>query len=454
MSIIASDQQKVVIGLGKTGYSVLAFFAERDIDVIVMDTREEPPFVQQVRDNFPHVKMVLGGLNQDVLCVASQIILSPGLALSTPEIKAAVDQGVSVVGDVQVFADHAKAPVIAITGSNAKSTVTTLVGEMAKKAGLNTAVGGNLGTPALELINDDVQLYVMELSSFQLETTPALKANVATVLNVSPDHLDRYDNNYLAYHQTKHKIFLGCESVVVNKDDALSAPMIKSGVPTTSFTLSKPSLNEFGIIEKNGESYLAKFDQPLLACRELKIKGSHNHSNALAALALGEAVNIPMESMLATLKEFPGLEHRCMWIDQHQGVDYFNDSKGTNVGAAEAAILGLGPDLSGDIVLMAGGDGKGAEFEFLQKSVNKFVKTLVLYGRDKLKLADALSGCAEIVLADDFEQAFSLAKKHATQGDAILLSPACASFDMFNSFEHRGDTFVELVKNLNAGSSL
>lgn len=454
MSIIASDQQKVVIGLGKTGYSVLAFFAERDIDVIVMDTREEPPFAQQVRDNFPNVKMVLGGLNQDVLCAASQIILSPGLALSTPEIKAAVDQGVPVVGDVQVFADHAKAPVIAITGSNAKSTVTTLVGEMAKQAGLNTAVGGNLGTPALELINDDVQLYVMELSSFQLETTLALKANVATVLNVSPDHLDRYDNNYLAYHQAKHKIFLGCESVVVNKDDALSAPMIKSGVPTTSFTLSKPSLNEFGIIEKDGESYLAKFDQPLLACRELKIKGSHNHSNALAALALGEAVNIPMESMLATLKEFPGLEHRCMWIDQHQGVDYFNDSKGTNVGAAEAAILGLGPDLNGDIVLMAGGDGKGAEFEFLQKSVNKFVKTIVLYGRDKLKMADALSGCAEIVLADDFEQAFSLAKKNATQGDAILLSPACASFDMFNSFEHRGDTFVELVKNLNTGSSL
>lgn len=453
LSIIASDQQKVVIGLGKTGYSVLAFFAERDIDVLVMDTREEPPFAQQVRENFPNVKMVLGGLNEEILCAASQIILSPGLALSTPEIKAAVDLGVSVVGDVQVFADHAKAPVIAITGSNAKSTVTTLVGEMAKQAGLKTAVGGNLGTPALDLINDEVQLYVMELSSFQLETTPVLKASVATVLNVSPDHLDRYDNNYLAYHQAKHKIFLGCESVVVNKDDALSAPMIKSGVPTTSFTLSKPDLNEFGIVEKDGENYLAKFNQPLLACRELKIKGSHNHSNALAALALGEAVNLPMQFMLEALKKFPGLEHRCMWVGQDQGVDYFNDSKGTNVGAAEAAILGLGPDLNGEIVLMAGGDGKGAEFEFLQKSVKQYVKTLVLYGRDKLKLADALTNCADIVLADDFEQAFNLARENSTQGDAILLSPACASFDMFNSFEHRGDTFVELVDALKLGSN-
>lgn len=454
MDIISSDQQKVVIGLGKTGYSVLAFFAERNIDVVVMDTREEPPFAQQVRDNYPNVKMILGGLNQGVLCGASQIILSPGLALSTPEIKAAVDQGVPVVGDVQVFADHVKAPVIAITGSNAKSTVTTLVGEMAKQAGLNTAIGGNLGTPALDLINDDVQLYVMELSSFQLETTPALKANVATVLNVSPDHLDRYDNNYLAYHQAKHKIFLGCERVVVNKDDALSAPMIKDKTPSTSFTLSKPSLNEFGIVEKEGGRYLAKFDQPLLACRELKIKGSHNQSNALAALALGEAVNLPMASMLETLKTFPGLEHRCMWVGENDGVDFFNDSKGTNVGAAEAAILGLGPDLSGQIILMAGGDGKGADFEFLQSSVKQFVKTLVLYGRDKLKLADALSGCAEVILADDFTQAFNLAKQNACRGDAVLLSPACASFDMFNSFEHRGETFVELVNAEKSGSHL
>lgn len=451
MEIIKNDQQKVIIGLGKTGYSVLAFFAERSFDAVVMDTRKEPPFAQMVRDNYPDVKMILGGLNQQILCAASQIILSPGLALSTPEIKAAVEQGVPVVGDVQVFADYAKAPVVAITGSNAKSTVTTLVGEMAKKAGLHTAVGGNLGTPALDLISDDVQLYVMELSSFQLETAPALKAKVATVLNVSPDHLDRYDNNYLAYHQAKHKIFLGCESVVVNKDDPLSAPMIK-GVPTTSFTLSKPSLNEFGIVEKYGENYLAKFDQALLACRELKIKGSHNHSNALAALALGEAVDLPIESMLDSLKEFPGLEHRCMWIGQHQGVEYFNDSKGTNVGASEAAILGLGSDLSGEIVLMAGGDGKGAEFEFLQKSVSKYVKTLVLYGRDKTKLADALKGCADIVFADDFTQAFELAGLHATGGDAVLLSPACASFDMFNSFEHRGEVFVGLVDALKAGS--
>lgn len=447
MDIIGSDQLKVVIGLGKSGYSVLAFFAERGINVLAMDTREEPPYAQKVREQYPNVKLVLGGLDESILCNASQIILSPGLALATPEIQTAVKAGVPVVGDIQVFADYATAPIVAITGSNAKSTVTTLVGEMAKDAGLNTAIGGNLGTPALDLISDDVELYVMELSSFQLETTPALKAKVATVLNISPDHLDRYDS-YLAYQQAKHKIFLGCENVVINKDDPLSAPMIKDSVKSISFTLGKPDLKDYGILEKDGEAYLAKFNEPLLPCSSLKIKGSHNRANALSALALGELAGLPLESMLKTLQTFPGLEHRCMWIKQIEGVDFFNDSKGTNVGATEAAVLGLGPDLKGHIVLMAGGEGKGAEFEFLQDSVKQYVKTLVLYGTDKDKLADALQDCADIKVADSFEDAFNLASESANQGDAVLLSPACASFDMFNSFEHRGDTFVSLVNKL------
>ncbi len=447
MSIITTDQQIVVVGLGKTGYSVIAFFVARDINVVAMDTREQTPFSDLVKKEFPQVKVYLGGLVQQVLNSASKIVVSPGLPLSTQEIQVAIQQGVPVVGDIQVFADYARAPVIAITGSNAKSTVTSLVGLMAQDAGVNVAVGGNLGTPALDLIDDAIELYVMELSSFQLETTPALKANVATVLNVSPDHLDRYDS-YLHYHQAKHKIFNGCESVVINRDDALSAPMLKPGVKVTSFGLSKPDLKQFGIVQQDSKEYLAKFNESLLDVSALKIKGSHNRSNALAALALGEAVGLDTESMLGTLQKFTGLEHRCQWLKNSNGVDYFNDSKGTNVGATVAALEGLGPETQGDIILMAGGVAKDADFSLMKAAVKRYVKTLVLYGQDKLSLAQALEGTAEIKLANSFDEAFKLSNSIALSGDAVVLSPACASFDMFKNFEHRGDYFTDLVEAL------
>jgi len=447
LSIITTDRQIVVVGLGKTGYSVIAFFVARGINVVAMDTREQTPFSDLVKKEFPQVKVYLGGLVQQVLNSASKIVVSPGLPLSTQEIQVAIQQGVPVVGDIQVFADYARAPVIAITGSNAKSTVTSLVGLMAQDAGVNVAVGGNLGTPALDLIDDAIELYVMELSSFQLETTPALKAKVATVLNVSPDHLDRYDS-YLHYHQAKHKIFNGCENVVVNRDDALSAPMLKPGVKVTSFGLSKPDLKQFGIVEQDSKEYLAKFNESLLEVSALKIKGSHNRSNALAALALGEAVGLDTESMLGTLQEFSGLEHRCQWLKNSNGVDYFNDSKGTNVGATVAALEGLGPDTRGDIILMAGGVAKDADFSLMKAAVKQYVKTLVLYGQDKLSLAQALEGVAEIKLANSFDEAFKLSNSFAQSGDAVVLSPACASFDMFKSFEHRGDYFTDLVEAL------
>ncbi len=447
MSIITTDQQIVVVGLGKTGYSVIAFFVARDINVVAMDTREQTPFSGLVQKEFPQVKVYLGGLVQGVLNSASKIVVSPGLPLSTPEIQVAIQQGVAVVGDIQVFADYARAPVIAITGSNAKSTVTSLVGLMAQDAGVNVAIGGNLGTPALDLIDDNIELYVMELSSFQLETTPALKATVATVLNVSPDHLDRYDS-YLHYHQAKHKIFNGCKNVVVNRDDALSAPMLKPSVKVTSFGLSEPDLKQFGIIQQDSKEYLAKFNKTLLNVSTLKIKGSHNRSNALAALALGEAVGLDTASMLGTLQKFSGLEHRCQWLKNSNGVDYFNDSKGTNVGATVAALEGLGPDTQGGIILMAGGVAKDADFSLMKRAVKQHVKTLVLYGQDKHSLAQALEGTAEIKLATSFDEAFKLSNSIAQSGDAVVLSPACASFDMFKSFEHRGDYFTNLVEAL------
>jgi UDP-N-acetylmuramoylalanine--D-glutamate ligase len=447
LSIITTDQKTVVVGLGKTGYSAIAFFVARGINVVAMDTREQTPFSELIKKEFPQVTLYLGGLVQHVLTSASKIVVSPGLPLSTPEIQMAIQNGVPVVGDIQVFADYARAPVIAITGSNAKSTVTTLVGLMAQDAGVNVAIGGNLGTPALDLIADGIELYVMELSSFQLETTPALKAKVATVLNVSPDHLDRYDS-YLHYHQAKHKIFNGCEKVVVNRDDALSAPMLKPGVKVSSFGLSKPDLKQFGIVKQDSKEYLAKFNDVLLDTSSLKIKGSHNRSNALAALALGEAVGLDIASMLVTLQNFSGLEHRCQWLKSHNGVDYFNDSKGTNVGATIAALEGLGPDTQGSIILMAGGVAKDADFSLMKAAVKLHVKTLVLYGQDKLSLAQALEGTADIKFATSFDEAFKLSNDVAQPGDAVVLSPACASFDMFKSFEHRGEYFTGLVDAL------
>ena len=442
----AIDQQTVVIGLGKTGLSVVEFFAAKGEPVLAMDTRDNPPFAEEVREEYPEVGLHLGGLDGEVLKCCKRIVLSPGLSVKTPEIAAAIREGVSVVGDTQVFADYAKAPIVAITGSNAKSTVTTLVGEMAKDAGLNVAIGGNLGTPALELLNENVDLYVMELSSFQLETTPRLNAKVATVLNISPDHLDRYDS-FEEYWKSKHQIFNGCEVAVVNRDDEKSAPIVETDAKPITFGLGVPEEGEFGIAKQNGNQYLAIDHQALLDCKDLKIKGSHNRSNALAALAIGHGAGLSLDSMITTLKDFPGLEHRCQWVGRHNGVDYFNDSKGTNVGATEAAIEGLGPDLNGDIVLMAGGDGKGADFSYLLPSM-KFVKTVVAYGRDKIKIQDALQGNVSVMIAEEFEQAFSMAVESAEGGDAILLSPACASFDMFKSFEHRGEVFTAMVKSL------
>jgi UDP-N-acetylmuramoylalanine--D-glutamate ligase len=441
------DQYIVVIGLGKTGYSVVSFFADRGKNVIVMDTREEPPFYQAVTDNYEHVSLILGGLNEEVLSGAQKIVIRPGVTMATKEIQAAIKNGVPVVGDIQIFAEYAKAPIVAITGSNAKSTVTTLLGDMAKDAGLNVAIGGNLGTPALELINENVQLYVMELSSFQLETTPNLKADVATVLNVSPDHLDRYES-YDEYWHAKHNIFNGCKAIVVNRDDKRSMPMMDLNVKTLTFGLDEAMDKSFCIVKHDGDNFLALDHHALINCKQLKIKGTHNRSNALAALALGSAAGLSLDSMLTTLQDYPGLEHRCQWVGKHGGVDYFNDSKGTNVGATVAAIDGLKDDIDGSIILMAGGDGKGADFGFMRQAIHASVKTLVAYGRDKQALFDALCADTKVILANDFDDAFQQARLSSVAGDAVLLSPACASFDMFNSFEHRGEAFVELVEAL------
>ncbi len=447
MSLIASDHFRIVVGLGKSGMSLVRFLANRGVSFAVADTRENPPELATLRREYPQVDVRCGELDVEFLCRADELYVSPGLALATPALQQAAARGVKLSGDIELFARYAKAPIIAITGSNAKSTVTTLVGEMAAAAGKRVAVGGNLGTPALDLLNDDIELYVMELSSFQLETTDQLGAEVATVLNISEDHMDRY-SGLPAYHLAKHRVFRGARQVVVNRQDVLTRPLIGEGLPCWTFGLNKPDFHGFGLREENGEKYLAfQFDN-LMPVRELKIRGAHNQSNALAALALGHAVGLPMESMLNSLRSFGGLEHRCQWLRELEGVSYYDDSKATNVGAALAAIGGLGADIPGKLVLIAGGDGKGADFSGLRAPVAAHCRAVVLIGRDAELIAKALGDDVALIRVATLDEAVQRCAEIAQAGDAVLLSPACASFDMFKNYEERGRLFAQAVGDL------
>ena len=310
-------------------------------------------------------------------------------------------------------------------------------------------MGGNLGTAALDLLDEKADLYVLELSSFQLETTDRLNAEVATVLNISEDHMDRYPN-LLAYHQAKHRIFRGARQVVVNRDDDLSRPLVADQLPCWTFGLSRPDFKGFGLIEKDSQTWLAFQFEALMPVAELKIKGAHNQANALAALALGHAVGLPRPAMLEALRQFAGLPHRCQWVGQHNGVDFYNDSKATNVGAALAAISGFAAETAGKQVLIAGGDGKGADFSPLLPAVQQHCRAVILLGRDAPLLENALAGSVPLIRVTNLDEAVAAAAQAAQPGDMVLLSPACASLDMFRNFEERGELFASAVGRLPA----
>ena len=446
--LIQREGLRVVIGLGKTGLSCVRYLRGLGYKVAVNDTRDNPPNLAELQAEFPDVEISLGKLDEHLLLKAHEIIASPGISINEPELLSArLNAGISVIGDVELFCRAVDKPIVAITGSNAKSTVTTLVGLMAENAGINVAVGGNLGTPVLELLNQPADLYVLELSSFQLETTHSLRAAAAVVLNISEDHMDRYANMQ-EYHKAKHRIYRNCHFYVTNRQDLLTVPLLPDMIPNTSFGLDKPDLNTYGVIREQGTSYLAKGQAKLLATDEMGIFGEHNVANALAALALGEAVNIPMAAMLQTLKEFTGLKHRCQLVTKHQGVAWYNDSKGTNVGATLAAINGLGAAISGKVLLIAGGVGKGQDFSPLSPALAQYGKALILLGEDAEKIDQAVRADIPKVHVSGLVAAVQQAQQLAKEGDAILLSPACASFDMFKHYEDRGEQFVLAVQHL------
>lgn len=439
---------KVVAGLGISGVSAVNFLVEQGYQVAVTDSRATPPGHDQIPS---HVQTSFGKLDVDLLLQAEEIILSPGLAPQLPEIQQAIAKGISVVGDVQLLRRATEVPIVAITGSNAKSTVTTLVGLMAKDAGKKVAVGGNLGRPALDLLKDDPELLVLELSSFQLETTSHLNAEVAVVLNMSEDHLDRHGDMW-GYHQAKHRIFQGVKKVVFNRDDNLTRPLVPDTTPMQSFGLNAPDIHQYGILKDlDGTIWLARGRERLLKSSEMYIQGTHNVANALACLALGEAIGLPMDSMLETLKNFKGLEHRCEYVATVNDVRYYNDSKGTNIGATLAAIDGLGAAIEvqqGKVAVILGGQGKGQDFKALRDSLQKYVKVAVLMGEDAPVIEQAIEGTTTLLHAQSLAQAVHLCQQQTHANDVVLLSPACASFDMFKGYADRGHQFVACVSAL------
>ena len=436
----------LVVGLGKTGLSVVRYLRALGEVVVVVDSRDIPPGLATLKDSYADVDCVTGKFDVALFNNAHRIVVSPGVALTEPALIEARKNNIEIIGDIDLFAHEVTAPVVSITGSNGKSTVTTLLALMASQAGLNAVACGNIGTPVLDALDDAVGLYVLELSSFQLETLQYLPMKAAVVLNISADHMDRYDS-LTAYAASKQAIYENAEVMVVNKDDALASQVIRSAGKQLAFTLKVPAENEFGLCGSSAEDqgmFLCFGQQRLIAAEALKIKGRHNLQNALAALALGHAVGLPMASMLKTLTEFKGLPHRAQFVAEINGVSWINDSKATNVGATIAALVGL----PGKHVLIAGGEGKGADFSALSEVVKQHCRGVVLMGRDAAIIAAVMPDSIPVKTVTDMQAAVYAAQTMAVAGDNVLLAPACASFDMFDNFEHRGEVFIQSVENL------
>ena len=439
----------LIVGLGATGLSCARFLNAQGAEIAVTDSRSTPPGLETLREELPDIAVFVGGFDADAFMSADVLVVSPGVSLREPLIIEARARGVEILGDVEIFAHYAQAPVIAITGSNGKSTVTSLVAEMAQQSGFKTAMGGNIGTPVLDLLAEQPDLYVLELSSFQLETTSSLEPAAAVILNISEDHMDRY-SSLSDYTAAKVRIYHGEGALVVNRDDAQvrsTLALVQHGRPVIRFGLDQPAADDFGLCEHEGETWLCRGQERLMPERDLKIKGRHNTANALAALALGHLAGLKLPAMLSVLQRFPGLPHRCQWVRERQDVIWYNDSKATNVGAALAAIRGIP---ARKLVLIAGGQGKGQDFTPLRDAVTEHCRAVVLLGEDATRLQQDLADTVPLIMVSSMSEAVTQAAELSRAHDAVLLSPACASFDMFSNFAQRGEQFIQAVEALPA----
>jgi UDP-N-acetylmuramoylalanine--D-glutamate ligase len=454
----------VVVGLGKTGASCVRYLAKRGERVSATDSRRAPPGLAELGDLAGSIDLKLGGFDLSLLEGATRLLMSPGVSLDEPIVKAARARGIEVLGDVELFAREVRAPVVGVTGTNGKSTVTTLVARMAAAAGRRVLAGGNLGEPALDLLAQPIpDLYVLELSSFQLEITSSLVLKAAVVLNVTADHLDRYPS-IEAYARAKGRMLANASTVVLNADDPWVLAMRDKeyradAARTVTFSIERTD-TDFSLVRDGAQIFLARGGERWLDAARMRVAGLHNAANALAALALGEAVGLPRAPMLEALEAFPGLPHRSSWVADVGGVRYVDDSKGTNVGATMAAVAGM----PGPLVMIAGGEGKGQDFKPLAGAFRGKVRAAVLLGKDAPAIAAALEGvcrtenvasreaAAPMEAETAMEAAVEAARRIALPGDTVLLSPACASFDMFRDYGHRGDVFAAAVKRLKGSS--
>ncbi len=431
------DQRYLIIGLGLTGYSAACYLLSNGYNCSVQDDREQPPYLDQLLAAFPDANVLIQPLTESLIEQADCWIVSPGLSVRSPLIKKVAQSGVRVIGDIELFAEAVNKPVVAITGSNGKTTVTTLVGQMIAAGGKKVAVGGNIGIPALDLLQQDADLYVLELSSFQLETTESLRPLVATVLNVSEDHMDRYDD-LADYKNSKKRIYRNAEYVISNADDELT----QHSSEDIRFSLQRDDV-DYHILQ-HPETMLAVKGVGWINTSELKLKGRHNWANCLVAMAMAEIAGIPKAAIVETLKQFPGLDHRSQWVAEINGVTWINDSKATNPGAALAAIQGIDEP----IILLAGGQSKGANMQSLCTAVREKVSCILLFGQDADKIEESLKGCTRIEQVKNLAEAVVRAHQIAQPGDLVLLSPACASLDQFKGFADRGQQFSSLVRAL------
>lgn len=448
MALIAADTHYLVVGLGATGLSCVRFLVAQGKYCSVIDSRQTPPGLAALRADFPHIEVMLGGFDARVMASVDVLVMSPGVPLSTPAVQTALAEGVRLSSDIELFCQAHQGRTVLITGSNAKSTVTSWLADAAERGGLSFVVGGNLGQPALTLLDEPAELAILELSSFQLELVGPLRADVATVLNVSEDHQDRYPS-FAAYQQTKQRIYFGCRHAVFNRDDALTSPLLPTGVAQTSFGLGRPDLNQVGLLEREGDTWLACGREPWLRAADVALPGRHNRSNALAVMALAMAIGVDRDAIVASLRQFKGLTHRCEPVGSINGVLYVNDSKGTNVGATLAAVEGLGHDHPGRLILLLGGQGKGADFSPLHGPVARLCKSAWVFGEDQALIAAALSPegqASPVHCTDTLPEALAGADAESQPGDIVLLSPACASFDQFTDFQQRGDAFRSWVE--------
>ena len=441
-----SKADYLVFGLGVTGMSVARYLRRKNIDAVYVDSRSDPPGLDELHELLPGAVVVFGENAKVGLAKINRIIASPGVADSEPLLTSARKSGIDVVSDIELFAAEARAPIVAVTGSNGKSTVTTLLALMCDAAGRMALAGANLGEPALDLLQKGTpDFYVLELSSFQLQRTNSLAAIVAVLLNITADHLDWHETEE-NYRNAKYRIFNNADGAVISRADPDIARHVGKNTRVLSFGLDAPAQGDYGLLQDQGRTFLARGDQLLLATSELVLVGRHNQLNALAALAAGELMGLELTAMLQVLVEFPGLAHRMQLVARKGGIDFINDSKATNVSAAIASI----ESIDGIIVLIAGGEAKGADFDDLSDALNDRLRAAVLFGTDADVIADALAGLAPVIVATDIYDAVRRAADFAESGDTVLLAPACASFDQFPDYKARGDAFGEAVQGLPA----